>query len=169
MPCEEKEENDQRPRGKEKDKQRERERERTGCRKLEGRRSRPGLVLGLADSLALSRRNASNAGEPLLSLSFFYARPSPPAPRVSLSLSLSLSFSCSRRRPPFSIIRGLCILLPSLSLSLANLPFIQFTLSFGAASNERTNERATHANLTRIPLPPFFHVSSRHVQPFHLH
>lgn len=40
--------------------------ERAGCRKLEGRRSRPGLVLGLADSLALSQRNASNAGEPLL-------------------------------------------------------------------------------------------------------
>lgn len=46
-------------------------RERAECRKLEGRRSRPGLVLGLADSLALSQRNASNAGEPLLFLSPF--------------------------------------------------------------------------------------------------
>lgn len=48
----------------------EREREEDGAGwKLEGRRSRPGLVL--ADSLALSQRNASNAGEPLRSLSSF--------------------------------------------------------------------------------------------------
>lgn len=58
-------------------------RERAGRGKLEGRRSRPGLVLGLADSLALSQRNASNAGEPLLPPSFFRSC------RSSLHLSLS--------------------------------------------------------------------------------
>lgn len=78
-------------------------RERAGCRKLEGRRSRPGLVLGLADSLALSRRNASNAGEPLLSLSFF-------------NTPASSSVRLSRRLPFFfpRILRGFILLSPSL-------------------------------------------------------
>lgn len=65
--------------------------ERAGCRKLEGRRSRPGLVLGLADSLALSQRNASNAGEPLLSPSLL----TPHRFLLALILGTFLCFSFS--------------------------------------------------------------------------
>ena len=135
----------------EEDVSRERERERTGCRKLEGRRSRPGLVLGLADSLALSRRNASNAGEPLLYLSFFNAR-SPSSVRLRPQASTFLH--------PAAILRGLHPPPPPpLSLSFTNLPFIQFTLSFGEATTHATAlSLAYHSNLSLCPslFPPAF-------------
>ena len=124
------------------EKERERERERTRCRKLEGRRSRPGLVLGLADSLALSRRNASNAGEPLLYLSFFNAR-SPSSVRL--------------RPPPFSFPRlsfAVFILLlllflssPSAPLSLFHQPPFHSVHSLLRRSNDTRD-----CSLPRIPL-----------------
>lgn len=145
--------------------------ERAGCRKLEGRRSRPGLVLGLADSLALSQRNASNAGEPLL----------PPSLLAALSV---VSFSRSSWEPSVS-------LSPSLSLSSSlYLPLSLFlppraSLSFSSLSpSSRWKERrrrtfvASHTTqlfrlslslspeqshytilLLSLSLPPFLHRS----------
>lgn len=121
---------------------RERERESAGCRKLEGRRSRPGLVLGLADSLALSQRNASNAGEPLLSPSFssFCLPP----------LSLTLSFPPRARPENLSEFSSFLSLSPCLRPSRSRypplfpppgLPFIQFTLSFVAIEGEKATRR----------------------------
>lgn len=100
--------------------------ERAGCRKLEGRRSRPGLVLGLADSLALSQRNASNAGEPLL----------PPSFLRSWLLSV-VSFSRSSWEPSVSLSLSLSISLYPPLFPLSGLPFIQFTLSFIAMEGEK--------------------------------
>lgn len=117
-------------------------RERTGCRKLEGRRSRPGLVLGLADSLALSRRNASNAGEPLLYLSFFNARsPSPVRLRPQASTFLL----------PAAILRGLHPPPPPplslFSLSLFHQPPFHSVHSLLRRSNDTRG-----CSLPRIPL-----------------
>lgn len=117
-----------------------RERERVGCRKLEGRRSRPGLVHGLADSLALSRRNASYAGEPLLSLSFFLL--SAPSSFVSVPHSPSHVRTHATRSfllPP-RILRGFILLCPS-SLFL-QAPFHSLHSLLRTANIQRTRHTA---------------------------
>lgn len=136
------EEEGRRRRGKETERKRERERERTRCRKLEGRRSRPGLVLGLADSLALSRRNASNAGEPLLYLSFFNAR-SPSSVRLR-----PLPFSFPRLSfAVFILLLLLFLSSPSAPLSLFHQPPFHSVHSLLRRSNDTRD-----CSLPRIPL-----------------
>lgn len=131
----------------------EREEEGAGW-KLEGRRSRPGLVLGLADSLALSQRNASNAGEPLRSLSFFrlllLSRRFLLAHRVSFSHVLRTSRSLFP--DPLSLSLSLARSLPAILLSHPDLPFIQFTLSFVALEERRRSHVASHTNSFFISL-----------------